>query len=94
MSEFRRALRCLLNAHSMENGSDTPDFVLSEYLEGCLELFDRSVRARSRWYGDGGTPIREALLYRKRAVDPVLEGPEGERWQYHGGSWHRVEEGA
>lgn len=45
--EFREELQRLLNRHSMENGSDTPDFVLADYLTDCLEAFDRAVRRRS-----------------------------------------------
>ena len=31
-TEFRSALEHTINCHSMENGSNTPDFVLSQYL--------------------------------------------------------------
>jgi hypothetical protein len=48
---FREALECLLNQHSKENGSDTPDFILAEYLAGCLNTFDIAVRNREKWYG-------------------------------------------
>lgn len=44
--EFCTELRQLLNKHSKENGSDTPDFVLAEYLNECLRIFDYSVRYR------------------------------------------------
>lgn len=43
---FRDALEALINRESMENGSDTPDFVLAEYLVRCLEAFDAAVRHR------------------------------------------------
>jgi hypothetical protein len=48
--DFRRELTSLLNRHSREAGSDTPDFILAGYLLGCLENFDRCVAARERWY--------------------------------------------
>ena len=52
MSEsLREDLQELLNFHSAENGSDTPDFILVDYLVGCLEVFDRTLAARERWYG-------------------------------------------
>lgn len=41
----------VLNRHSCENVSDTPDFILAQYLLGCLEAFDRAVIAREDWYG-------------------------------------------
>lgn len=50
-TEFRAKLEALINAESMENGSDTPDFILAEYLTDMLEVFDRTVRAREKWYG-------------------------------------------
>lgn len=38
-SEFLRELTALINKHSMENQSNTPDFVLAKYLVGCLDNF-------------------------------------------------------
>jgi hypothetical protein len=52
-SEFKNRLENLLNEYSMENGSDTPDFILAEYLIKCLENFDHIVSWRERWYGRG-----------------------------------------
>ena len=48
---FRKELEELLNRHSMENGSNTPDFMLATYLNACLVAFDEIVKARDRWYG-------------------------------------------
>jgi len=45
------ALRGAINAYSLENGSDTPDWILAELLISVLESFDRAVRAREKWYG-------------------------------------------
>lgn len=49
--EFEHDLRDLINRHSRENGSDTPDLVLAAYLVECLKAFDEAVVARDRWYG-------------------------------------------
>lgn len=49
--EFRQKLQNLINSISLENGSDTPDFILAEYLNDCLQSFDRAVNAREKWYG-------------------------------------------
>ena len=49
---FRDDLQKLINQHSMENISNTPDFILAEYLAACLEAFDKAVIARDKWYGD------------------------------------------
>jgi len=48
--QFKHELRELLNRHSMENGSDTPDFILANYLCDCLEAWNLSVTQRSGWY--------------------------------------------
>lgn len=49
--DFRKELEHAINRHSMENGSDTPDFILAEYLAGCLDAFDKALAARTKWYG-------------------------------------------
>jgi len=50
-NEFRLALEALINSHSMENGSDTPDWILADYLVSCLAAFDEATEARTHWYG-------------------------------------------
>jgi hypothetical protein len=45
---FRKDLENLINKHSMENGSNTHDFVLAEYLCGCLDVFEKATRERAR----------------------------------------------
>lgn len=51
MSEFRKELETAINRCSMENGSNTPDFILAEFLTRCLHAFDQSVTRREQWYG-------------------------------------------
>jgi hypothetical protein len=51
MSEFKEKLEKLINCCSIENGSDTPDFILASYLAGCLEVFNQTIVAREKWYG-------------------------------------------
>lgn len=50
-SSFERDLTALLNQHSIENESNTADFVLAEYLRGALDLWNRTCAAREHWYG-------------------------------------------
>lgn len=57
---FRDKLEHLINAHSMENGSNTPDFVLAEFLADALRAFDKATKERSRWYGH--EPRENAVL--------------------------------
>lgn len=44
-------LTSLLNRHSAENGSNTPDYILAAYLLTCLGAFNAAVQARQEWYG-------------------------------------------
>jgi hypothetical protein len=44
-------LASVLNRRSLENGSNTPDFILADYLSRCLVLFDDATNARATWYG-------------------------------------------
>ena len=47
---FTTELKHLINRYSMENGSDTPDFILANYLRNCLDAFDEALVARHDWY--------------------------------------------
>ena len=49
MEKFRVGLMKLINQHSLENGSGTPDFVLANYITECLKSFDNAVLERHRW---------------------------------------------
>ena len=51
MGKFRQELENLINKNSLENNSDTPDFVLAEFLNACLKAFDHAVNEREKWYG-------------------------------------------
>lgn len=50
-NKLTNEIRKALNIHSAENGSNTPDFILAEYLTNCLKAFDKTVNRRERWYG-------------------------------------------
>lgn len=47
---FRKDLEAVINRHSMENGSNTPDFILATYLIRCIENFDAATKCRESWY--------------------------------------------
>jgi len=53
-------LRNLINSHRIENMSDTPDFILANYLKNCLENFAEAVNARETWYGREPEIIEQA----------------------------------
>lgn len=48
---FQEELQRLINRHSAENCSNTPDFILAKFLSDCLQAFDRGVNRRDGWYG-------------------------------------------
>lgn len=48
--ELLRDLATVLNRHSMENWSGTPDFILAEYLVGVLRTWQDTIRARDDWW--------------------------------------------
>lgn len=60
-------LRALLNRRCLENGSDTPDFILAEYLAACLAAFDAATNRREAWYG------------RRESTCELRGGPAGHR---------------
>ena len=59
-------LAALLNGYSLENDSNTPDFILAEYLIRCLDAYNMALVDRARWYGRmdvpglGSLPFEEA----------------------------------
>ena len=48
---FKEELEALINKYSVEGNSNTPDFILAEFLVGCLMKFDQAVTRRDNWYG-------------------------------------------
>ena len=67
---FVDELRALINKHSRENGSGTPDYILAEYLADCITIFNAAVNRREAWYGREqdrrfGTPVKEFKAQRK-----------------------------
>ena len=59
--KFKLELERLINSHSMENGSDTPDFILADFLGTCLEAFDKAVQSREQWYGRNDENVNKRL---------------------------------
>lgn len=59
MNENLRArVEAAINSCSAENGSNTPDFILADYLMDCLAAFDKASKAREKWYGIHSEPGR------------------------------------
>ena len=74
MNEFENELTSLINKYSMENGSDTPDFILAKYLVACLRAFSTTVRNRDNWYGVSlypGCGIAERLKKQGEGIEEM-----------------------
>lgn len=44
---FVHELTQLINKHSLENNSNTPDYILADYLANCLENADKIINNRN-----------------------------------------------
>lgn len=51
MTEFEKEVTRLLNHHSQESVSDTPDFILAVFLTDCLTAWNDATVRREMWYG-------------------------------------------
>ena len=51
MVAFEDELLTLLNRFSQENESNTPDYILRDYLLDCLHAYNRALQIREKWYG-------------------------------------------
>jgi hypothetical protein len=63
MRSLAKDLENLLNSYSIENASNTPDFILAEYMLDVLTAYNNAVQKRARWYtridvpGQGSVPF-------------------------------------
>ena len=48
---FEDDLTRLINMHSIENESNTPDYILASYISRCLDAWVETTRARDVWFG-------------------------------------------
>ena len=53
---FRDDLAAAINRHSRENPSNTPDFIMAEFLLAVTDAWDRAVQQRETWYGRDARP--------------------------------------
>ena len=58
---FKEELKSLLNRNSMENASNTPDFILAQYMDSCLDAFVTATQQRETWYGRDARPYHDTL---------------------------------
>lgn len=55
--DLEHALAHALNRFSAENPSNTPDWLLAQFLLGCLAAWNTAVQQRETWYGRDARPI-------------------------------------
>ncbi len=56
MGDFEQELGELINRYSMEGESNTPDWLLAQYLVACLTAFTTATQQRENWYGRDPRP--------------------------------------
>lgn len=56
---FEEELEHIINKYSRENPSNTPDFILAQYIDGCLKAFETATQQRETWYGRDARPSNE-----------------------------------
>ncbi len=57
MKDFKKELKNLINSCSLENESNTPDFILAQYIENCLRAFTVATQQRETWYSKKVRPL-------------------------------------
>ena len=68
--DLEHALASALNRFSAENPSNTPDWILAQYLLGCLAAWNTGVQQRETWYG------RDARLGSLTAATVPTKAPD------------------
>lgn len=49
MNDFKKELEKLINAHSIDNLTNTPDFILAEYLVGMINEYRKHESLIRTW---------------------------------------------
>lgn len=70
---FLEELTGLINKHSKENASGTPDYILAEFLHGCLRIFDRTIIDRAAWRNEPVDSIFN-VTYEKPVPITIFDG--------------------
>lgn len=85
--DLRRDLAQVLNRHSRENGSNTPDWILAQYLTNCLDAYDLAIGARAQWYGRVDSIFGPQIVPR-----PVVENQDANTYTGADGKQHPIVE--
>lgn len=74
---FKTELSNLLNKHSLENNSDTPDYLLAQYLDNCLINYVETVTMRDNWHSEdkqSGAPAQD--FYKSKLTEEKVLFPD------------------
>ena len=61
--DLESAITSALNRFSAENESNTPDWILAQFLLGCLAAWNRGTQQRETWYGRDAQPSESNLKH-------------------------------
>lgn len=79
---FEKELQQLLNKHSIDNETSTPDFILADFLVGMIRRYrstmELNIQWHSNWHRDPATPG-------KSVIPPFKGNSFPERRQYPDG---------
>ncbi len=84
--ELKEQIKCAINATSSENNSDTPDFILAEFLVNCLRAFELEIH-RSEYYEFG---YYEASSYFTEDVLIAYMEAYKKRYKWHNDSVNSI----
>lgn len=68
---FQEELENLINRHSKENGSDTPDYILARFLNDCLDAFNSALQSKARHEHNANTPVMGSVC--DHPLDRILD---------------------
>lgn len=70
--KFRKDLEIIINQNSMENGSNTPDYILADYLYECLENFNKTSNKRDSFVGKSFKVVFQIPMYQSKLFTSIV----------------------
>ena len=70
--------QAVINRNSLENDSNTPDWMLADYLIACLDAWNETTQQREKFYGRAPKPIPVSQWPKEqpRINDPHSDVPD------------------
>ena len=89
---LRDRIRHAINCTSAENESDTPDFILTDYLMASLDAFDAATRCREKWYGREPKVVDSLVAAALGPVTMTYDPKAMVTYSVEGQAWCRTDE--